>query len=685
MKQLEPHEILAKLDPEQKIAVEAPIGPVRIIAGAGTGKTRTLIHRIAYWDAMGVAPSEKTLSVTHSNKSAAELRHRLKELGVEKINAQTFHAAAKKQLQDYWEELEIYWRKKGFRNEFPTIITESSKIRAENQYWIIRGIVQSIIKEADIMSTRKRAFDSEMYQAVNAELILLRARMMSFGEYEKNISGKQEIGSLTRDEFVKFYKKYTKSKRSNNQVDFADLLEMCIQMLSENPGVAAKIHSQYEHFLVDEFQDNDPVQDELLTLWLGARNSICVVGDPRQTIYSFKGSEPDLLNNFGEKFPDGLTVDLVRNYRSSPQIVTWANRLMQNTSASGGAKSELISRENSGPLPVVIEHGSESAEQNDIAQKVRALLANTSIRKDQIAILLRVNSSIQIFRQSLMKIGIQTKSPADSFWDDVLPIMKQLQVRVALAGENGLQALREILQTQGWILEDAENQKIDSLRQERMDNGEALISLAMTLSDEELSTPINLARSFAKMRDEAMDDNDNDNDAVTVTTIHKAKGMEWEAVLLPRFVEGVLPISFAKTISEVDEERRLVYVGVTRAKRYLLISWSSSSLTKFGTVKSQSRSRFISIMEEPKESKDSPHAHSGSEIPNESLAAKSRINSKVPNKIKLTEPLAIGNRVHNAKYGLGVVVSIDGQAVVIDFGIMGKKSFRKSTSSVEKI
>jgi DNA helicase II / ATP-dependent DNA helicase PcrA len=155
MKQLTPPEILAKLDPEQRIAVLAPIGPVRIIAGAGTGKTRTLIHRIAYWDSMGIAPSDKTLSVTHSNKSAAELRHRLKELGVQKIHAQTFHAAAKKQLEDHWSELSVYWRDKGFRNEFPTIITESSKVRGENQYWIIRGIVQSVMKQADLISTKK--------------------------------------------------------------------------------------------------------------------------------------------------------------------------------------------------------------------------------------------------------------------------------------------------------------------------------------------------------------------------------------------------------------------------------------------------------------------------------------------------------------------------------------------------
>jgi len=683
MKQLTPSEILAKLDPEQRIAVEAPIGPVRIIAGAGTGKTRTLIHRIAYWDSMGIAPSEKTLSVTHSNKSAAELRHRLKDLGVQKINAQTFHAAAKKQLEDNWNELSIYWRDKGYKDEFPTIITDSSKIRAENQYWLIRGIVQSIIKQSDMLSTQKRDFDSELNQAVNAELILLRARMISIEEYEKDLSGKEKIGTLTRDEFVKFYKKYTKSKKSNNQVDFADLLEMCILMLRENPEVAAKIHSQYEHFLVDEFQDNDPVQDQLLTQWLGSRKSVCVVGDPRQTIYSFKGSEPALLNNFGQKFPGGVTVELIRNYRSSPQIVAWANRLMHATTASGGAKSDLVSMETPGPEPVIIDCDSETSEQKQIAEKVKALLANTKTPKSQIAILVRINSNIPIFRQNLKKLGIQTKSPGDTFWEDVLPIMKQLQRESQGSQENGLTALHQILLDQGWTLEFEEGEKFDPQKQQRKDNADALIALAETLSSEEMASPLSLAKCFAKMRDEARDDHDSDAD--TVTTNHKAKGMEWDAVLLPKFVDGVIPISFAKTPVEIDEERRLAYVAITRAKKYLLISWGASYLTIFGNVKSQSRSRFVSYMEEQRPTVDLTKPKSSSQSKGDRQSSPNRLNPDGSSRIKLTEPLAVGNRVHNAKYGLGTVISIDGPSVVIDFGSLGKKTFKKAHPGVDRI
>ena len=648
----------------------APIGPVRIIAGAGTGKTRTLIHRIAYWDATGDAPAEKTLSVTHSNKSAAELRHRLKELGVNKINAQTFHAAAKRQLEEYWKELSIYWQDKGYKDEFPTLISESSKTRSENQYWIIRGIAQSVIKQADLLSKVKRVFDSELNQALSSELILLRARMISIKEYEKNPSGKEKIGTLTKEEFVNFYTKYSKTKKANNQIDFADLLELCILMIRENPEIAAKIHSKYEHFLVDEFQDNDPVQDELLSQWLGKRNSICVVGDPRQTIYSFKGSEPALLNNFGTRFPKCITVELVRNYRSTPQIVAWANRLMHKQSASGGAKSDLISNQAQGPKPTIMSADSESAEYNLVAEKVQALITNTKTPKSQIAILLRINASISIFRQSLKKLGIVTKSPGDSFWEDVLPIIRELQSNADNSSNaNGIEVLNKILENQGWKLDFIEGEKFDPQKQQKLDNAQALIALAETLSPEEISTPLSLAKCFAKMRDDSKDDHD--HNAVTVTTIHKAKGMEWDAVLIPKFIDGVIPLSYAKLPAEIDEERRLAYVAITRARKYLLISWSSNYKNSFGSIKEQSRSRFLNNLEETESSNQ--------KINTGTSAIVHRTPSKQLSRYRL------GDRVNTVKFGLGRVINIQGEYILVDFGSFGKKKFKNYDSSIERI
>ncbi len=670
MKQLSTSEIVKGLDPEQRKAVEAPIGPVRVIAGAGTGKTRALIYRIAYWDAMGVAPAEKTLSVTHSNKSAAELRHRLKVLGVNKTNAQTFHAAAKRQLEEYWKELSIYWQEKGYKDEFPTLINESSRTRPENQYWIIRGIVQSVMKQTDSLSKVKRVFDSELYQAINSELILLRARMISIKEYKSNPSIKEKIGTLTKEEFVNFYMRYSKTKKLNNQIDFADLLELCIVMLRENPDIAAKIHSQYEHFLVDEFQDNDPVQDELLSQWLGKRNSICVVGDPRQTIYSFKGSEPALLNNFGTRFPKCITVELVRNYRSTPQIVAWANRLMHEQSASGGAKSELISIQDQGPKPKIISVESESAEHKLVAEKVQALITNTKILNSQVAILLRINANISIIRQNLKKLGIATKSPGDSFWEDVLPIIRELQSNTDNSSKvNGVEVLNKILEKQGWKRDFFEGEKFDIQEQQKLDNAQALISLAETLSPEEIATPSSLAKCFAKMREDSKDDHD--HNAVTVTTIHKAKGMEWDAVLIPKFVEGVIPISYAKLPAEIDEERRLAYVAITRARKYLLISWSSTYKNPFGSIKEQFRSRFLNNLEETESSN------------HKILTGTNAIVRRTPS--KQLSRYQLGDRINNVKFGLGRVINIQAEYILVDFGTFGKKKFKEYDSSIERI
>jgi DNA helicase-2/ATP-dependent DNA helicase PcrA len=261
--------------------------------------------------------------------------------------------------------------------------------------------------------------------------------------------------------------------------------------------------------------------------------------------------------------------------------------------------------------------------------------------------------------------------------------MKELQKEIPGSQKNGLTALHEILHDQGWTLEFEEGEKFDSQRQQRLDNADALIALAETLTPEEIDTPLNLAKCFAKMRDEAKDDHD--SNAVTVTTIHKAKGMEWDAVFIPKFVDGVIPISFAKSPAEIDEERRLAYVAITRARKYLLISWGASYLTVFGNIKTQARSRFVSFMEEPTPSVDLTKPESNSRQKSDGQPYRNRLNPDGSSKIELTEPLAVGSRVHNAKYGLGTVVSIENRSVIIDFGILGQKSFTKTSNTIDRL
>jgi DNA helicase-2/ATP-dependent DNA helicase PcrA len=672
---MRPSEILERLDPEQREAVTAPIGPVRIIAGAGTGKTRTLIHRIAYWDSVGTAPANKTLAVTHSNKSAAELRTRLKAIGVKQSNAQTFHREAMSQLEEYWESIPAYWRVWGYQSSYPNLITDNSKDRDTNQYWIIRRITEGILKQHDLLSANKRIFDKDLNQAINAEVTLVRARMISIDAYEKDTRTPEKIGSLSKKEFVSLLKKYKKYKLSRNLIDFADVLDLCIGMVEDNLSIAEKIHSKYEHFLVDEYQDSDPVQERLLRAWLGSRRSICVVGDPRQTIYSFKGADPKILSSFSDRHASCHTVELVKNYRSTPEIVSWANRLMKNTPASGGAKSELTSGQRSGSSPTVTCFPNEIQEQLGVATSIQNIVSGQKIDYREIAILLRLNSSVPLFRLALRKLGIPNKSPGDTFWDDVLPIMKGLQsLAFSRSTESGIDVLTDVLEQTGWSREIPPGEKPDKQRIERRNNAESLLALADFLDKSETSNPKALVLAFARLRDESKEEAD--LDAVIVTTIHKAKGLEWDAVVLPRFVHGTIPISLAKETEEIYEERRLAYVGVTRARKHLLITWSLTS-DSFGRVKNQSRSGFIGYMEESKPTVDLTTS--------KKTLQSSPTQVKAVNKITLREPLKVGNRVNYFRYGLGTVVSIDGESVEIDFGILGKKKFKHSNPGIEKL
>jgi DNA helicase-2/ATP-dependent DNA helicase PcrA len=672
---MRPSEILERLDPEQREAVTAPIGPVRIIAGAGTGKTRTLIHRIAYWDSVGTAPANKTLAVTHSNKSAAELRTRLKAVGVNQSNAQTFHREAMSQLEDHWESIPAYWRVWGYQGAYPTLITDNNKNRDLNQYWIIRRITEGVLKQHDLLSGSKRIFDKELNQAINGEISLIRAKMIDVETYEKDVLTPDKIGSLSKKEFVSILKKFKKFKVSQNLIDFSDVLDLCIGMIEDNQSIAEQIQSKYEHFLVDEYQDSDPVQERLLKAWLGGRSSICVVGDPRQTIYSFKGADPKILTSFADRHKNCHTVELVKNYRSTPQIVSWANRLMKNTPASGGAASELTSEQAHGSLPIVTSFPNEIQEQLGVAKSIQNIISGQKIDYKEIAILLRLNSSVPLFRLALTKLGIPNKSPGDTFWEDVLPVMKDLQsLAFSRSDDAGIDVLTEVLERSGWSREFPAGEKPDKQSVERRNNAESLLALAEFLDASEKSNPKDLVHAFARLRDESKEETD--LNAVIVTTIHKAKGLEWDAVVLPRFVHGTIPISLAKEIEEIYEERRLAYVGITRARKYVLITWSLTS-DSFGRIKNQSRSGFIGYMEEPKPTVDLTS-------PKKSQSA-SPASIKSLNRIALREPLKVGNRVNYFRYGLGTVVKIDGESVEIDFGILGKKKFKHSNPGLEKL
>lgn len=665
---------LLALDAEQKAAVLAPIGPLRIIAGAGTGKTRTLIHRIAYWHYMGAAPANKVLAVTFTRKSAGELRKRLLELGISGVHAQTFHSAALSQLQKYWVI-------GGQKSEFPEVLEGLQRYKA------LRNSIIQTLRYLDRDKTEKRKVDNLTQRSVDTEITLIRSRMLTTKQYLDDAQFIAPSSIISKEDLVRIIEHYENEKKSRNLMDFADVLERCVKMIENVPHVAAQIRSSYEHFLVDEYQDNDLVQERLLAAWLGGRQSICVVGDPRQTIFSFKGADPIILRDFSKKFPKAVTVELNQNYRSTLQITDWANRLMRNTSASGGAKSELVSHGATGHKPEIHAYPSEREEFAALAQRIKKLKSKENLKYADIAVLIRLNSDAATIRTFLFKGGIPSKTPKDQFWKDAEPVLKGLKALASYGSDlSGEQALESVLQGLNWL---GKSDQRDEMDDEHGDMGAALMALAGSLSDSQKVDARSLVIAFHEQEDAGKDDEA--LDAVTVTTFHQAKGLEWEAIFMPRFVSGVLPLSRAKTTEKIDEERRMAYVGITRARKFLEISWGETY--KFGDqIRNQSLSPFEFFLRPPVPPKPViEHQQKTTSTPKRNSAAlweslKPPQKSFKPPERGVGIPfdpvigctlvegsqIAVGVRISHPEYGLGTIDTVKNSYTIADFDKWGK-------------
>lgn len=653
---------LLALDAEQRAAVLAPVGPVRIIAGAGTGKTRTLIHRIAYWHYMGVAPANKVLAVTFTRKSAGELRKRLLELGISGVHAQTFHSAALSQLKKYWVL-------GGQKSEFPELL------EGLNRYKTLRNSIVQTLRQLDLEKVEKRKVDNLLHRAIDAEITLIRSKMLTSKKYLEDSRLGAPNSIVSKEDFARIVEHYENTKKSRNLIDYADVLERCVKMIENVPHVAAAIRSSYEHFLVDEYQDNDLVQERLLAAWLGGRQSICVVGDPRQTIFSFKGADPVILRDFPKKFPKAITVELNQNYRSSIQITEWANRLMRNTSASGGATSELVSHGSMGKLPEIIAYSTESEEFKGLAIRLKKLKAKENLKYVDIAVLVRLNTDAATIRTYLFQGGVPSKTPRDQFWKDAEPVLKGLKALAARGSDLfGEEALVSVLEGLNWLGQASQK---DEMEDEHGNMGAALMALAGSLSDGQKVDAQSLLLAFAEQEDAGKDDEE--LNAVTVTTFHQAKGLEWEAVFMPRFVTGVLPISHAKTSEKLDEEHRMAYVGITRARRFLELSWGKTYKFR-DQIRNQSLSSFEVhlrppelpkvVIERPQKTRSTPKRiaagiwknlqppEKSASVPFDALTGCTFVEGS---------KIAIGVRISHPECGLGTIDTVKNSYTIAEF------------------
>jgi DNA helicase-2/ATP-dependent DNA helicase PcrA len=572
---MEADQLLAALDPEQRAVALASRGPVCVLAGAGTGKTRAITHRIAYAVATGVVNPAQVLALTFTVRAAGELRGRLRSLGggAEAVRATTFHAAALRQLTYFW----------------PRVIGGRAPRLVESKLPLLREAARDLGLRLDGPALSEAVTEIEWAKVcqVHPDSYVFAATQAGRGPS----AGVEDTGRV--------YAAYEALRRDRQLIDFESVLELTAAILLTEPAVAREVHGQFRYFTVDEFQDVNPLQKLLLDAWLGGREEVCVVGDPRQTIYSFTGATAQYLRSFGGDFPKAAVVRLVRDYRSTPQVVSVANRLV---GAAGDAEA-LVAQRTPGPEPVVTRYADEEAEATGVAASIAAL-TRSGVPPNEIAVLLRINAHMERFERALSDAKVPyVVRGAERFYDrpEVRKALVLLRgaARAAGAGNDatGLPgelpaAVRHVLASAGLTVTPPAAR---GAVRERWESLAAIAGLADALAAARPAAT--LAEFAAELAERESTGHAPVAAAVTLATMHAAKGLEWDAVLLPGLTEGIMPIVHARTAEAIEEERRLLYVAVTRARVHLTLSWAPARTP--GAESSRQRSRFLAVLQGP--------------------------------------------------------------------------------------
>lgn len=529
---------LSGLDDHQLEAARALRGPVCVLAGAGTGKTRVITRRIAHGVDTGAYSPQRVMAVTFTAKAAGEMRGRLRALGVTGVSARTFHAAALAQVNFFW----------------PTLAGDQAPSIIDNKVRMLAHAADGVGLSPDTATLRD----------VAGEIEWRKVTMRSIEQYAAERPG--GVGRLGVDQVVALQRAYEKLKDERRQMDFEDVLLTCAGMIEAEPRVAAAVREQYRHFTVDEYQDVSPLQNRLLELWLGDRRDLCVVGDASQTIYSFTGADARYLLEFDRTHEDARVVRLERNYRSTAAVLAVANDLMRGRP---GALELVAAEPQDAPVPTVRAFDDEEAEAEGVAAAIAAAVRGGTDPRD-IAVLYRSHAQSAVLLSALAKQSLAaTVLGGRKFFD--LPEVRQALMALRAASvaplDTGfLATVRDVLRSVG--LTDEPPAAGGALR-EAWEARAALLRLA-----EEAPEGTDLRSFTDDLQARAKDQHEPATRTVTLATLHAAKGLEWDHVHLVGVSEGLLPISYAQTFEAVDEERRLAYVGVTRAARTLSVSWS---------------------------------------------------------------------------------------------------------------
>ncbi|MBB2913559.1 DNA helicase-2/ATP-dependent DNA helicase PcrA [Streptosporangium becharense] len=556
---MEPDDVLAGLDPEQREVAEAVRGPVCVLAGAGTGKTRAITHRIAHAVRSGVVDAQGVLAVTFTTRAAGELRQRLRRLGAPGVQARTFHAAALRQLTYFWPRV--------IGGEPPRVIESKLPLLADACRALRKGTERSELRD------------------LAAEIEWAKATQIGPEDYAEAARKVGRTPPLPVEDVFRLYEAYERLCRERHLVDFETILELTAAVMTEHREVAAQIRQQYRYFVVDEYQDVNPLQKLLLDTWLGGRDDLCVVGDPNQTIYSFTGATPHYLTGFPVEYPDASVIKLVRDYRSTPQVVSLANRVLDR--ARTPYKLALVAQRPDGPEPVFTEYDDETAEAEGVARAVRKL-ADAGVPTREIAVLFRVNAQSEAYEQAFSQAGVPyVLRGADRFFErpEVRHAVVLLRgaARSADPGDSLTSVVHDILSGLGLTPQPPGGGKA----REKWESLRALAALADDLAAE----GADLAGFVAELERRAGEQHAPPVEGVTLASLHAAKGLEWDAVFLVGLTEGMLPIIYAETPDQIEEERRLLYVGITRARAHLTLSWALARSP--GGRRSRKPSRFL--------------------------------------------------------------------------------------------
>jgi DNA helicase-2/ATP-dependent DNA helicase PcrA len=553
-------DLLDNLDEEQRLAAESLVGPTCILAGAGTGKTRTITHRIAYGIAKGYYAANRVLALTYTNRAAGELRSRLRALGAAGVQVKTFHAAALSQLEFFWPQFAGV--------PAPQVLDSKAKL--------IGQAATELGLKLDTAALRDFA----------AEIEWRKYSMLSIEQYADVVSKRPRIGSLSADQNLSLQEQYEAVKIKSQRLDWEDVLILTLGMLRAEPLALSHVHQQYRFFTVDEYQDISPLQHALLDAWMGDHTDLCVVGDPNQTIYSFTGATSDYLRNFDERYEGAKVLQLTHNYRSTKKIVAAANRVVADTSSI----DPLTSQGDSGDDVRVLQFASVADEAREVALNIRELLS-AGARPNEIAVLYRVNGQSEMFEAALADQNIEYQlRGGERFFNrpEIARAMTALRAESNSASredKSTFELVTDVCRSVGWTAREPEGAGAER------DRWESLSALIAMLA--EMPGDPTLAQFSAELDERKRSQHEPIKAAVTLSTIHAAKGLEWSQVFIVGATEGYLPIGYATTPAEVAEEKRLFYVAVTRAKKKLSISWSKRDNN---SGRDREPSRFLAVL-----------------------------------------------------------------------------------------